>query len=61
MSAAVQSHLEFVELGVKSQLLLFDGMDHGFFSDPSIPESTRAYNLITRFFADNLGIKHRNK
>ncbi len=57
MSGAVESHLELVELGVKSQLLLFDGMDHGFFSDPSLPESQRAYALITQFFAENLGVK----
>jgi monoterpene epsilon-lactone hydrolase len=57
MSAAVQSHLDLVELGVKSQLLIFDGLDHGFMSDTSLPESTRAYKFITRFFADNLGAK----
>jgi acetyl esterase/lipase len=55
MSGAVQGHLELVELGVNSQLLLFDGLDHGFFSDPSFPESRRAYTLIARFFAENLG------
>jgi monoterpene epsilon-lactone hydrolase len=55
MSAAVQSHLELVDLGVKSQLLLFDGQDHGFFSNPTLPESKRAYRLIARFFAANLG------
>jgi len=55
MSGAVESHLELRELGVKSELLLFDGMDHGFFSDPSLPESARAYKLMARFFAENLG------
>jgi len=58
MSSAAQSHLELTELGVKSQLLLFDGLDHGFFSDASLPESVRAYGLITRFFAENLGSKN---
>lgn len=54
-SAAAQSHLELRELGIKSELLLFDGMDHGFYSDASLPESQRAYRLIWRFFSENLG------
>ena len=55
MSAAARSHLELLELGVKSELLLFDGMDHGFYSDPDLPESQQAYSLVARFFAENLG------
>ena len=55
MSGAAQSHLELTELGVKSELLLFDGMDHGFYTNPSLPESARAYKLIARFFRENLG------
>ena len=31
------------------------GLDHGFFSDASLPESVRAYGLITKFFAENVG------
>jgi epsilon-lactone hydrolase len=57
MSGAAQSHLELTELGVKSELLLFDGLDHGFYSDPSLPESKTAYSLIARFFMENLGSK----
>jgi len=55
MSGACQSHLELRELGVNSNLLLFDGLDHGFYSDVTLPESKRAITLMTRFFADNLG------
>lgn len=57
MSAAAQSHLELKELGVKSELLLFDGMDHGFYSDATLPESVIAYRLIAEFFDENLGAK----
>jgi acetyl esterase/lipase len=53
MSGAVQSHLELVELGVKSQLLIFDGMEHGFIVYP-IPEATRAHKCIVKFFLENL-------
>ncbi len=57
MSSAAQSHLELKELGVKSELLLYDGMDHGFYTDPGLPESRSAYRLIARFFAENLGVR----
>ena len=57
MSAAAQSHLELRQLGVKSELLLFDGMDHGFYSDSALPESVVAYRLIAEFFAENLGTR----
>jgi epsilon-lactone hydrolase len=53
MSGAAQSHLELVELGVKSQLLIFDGMEHGFIVY-SIPEATRAHKCIVKFFMENL-------
>lgn len=55
MSAAAYSHMELIELGVKSELQLFDGLDHGFYSDFRLPESRRAYNLIWKFFNENLG------
>ena len=59
MSGAAQGHIELLDLGRVSELALFDGMDHGFFSDATLPESLRAYRLITRFFAQHLGKKER--
>lgn len=53
LSGALQSHLELLELGVKSQLLVFDGMEHGFLIY-TIPEATRAQKLIAIFFLENL-------
>lgn len=55
MSGAAQTHLDLRELGVTSELLLFDGMDHGFYSDATLPESIKAYKLIARFFDTHLG------
>lgn len=55
MSGAAQSHLDLLDAGVSSQLLLFDGLSHGFVVDSSLPESRRAYDLIVRFFMQNLG------
>jgi hypothetical protein len=41
---------------VESQLLLFDGMDHGFFLyGTSFPETRQAHELILKFFAEHLG------
>jgi monoterpene epsilon-lactone hydrolase len=57
MSAAAQSHIELRELGIKSELYLFDGLDHGFYSDATYPESKLAYKFITQFFAEHLGTK----
>lgn len=55
MSGAAYSHLKLRLLGIKSDLILFDGMDHGFFMDPDLPESKQAYALIAQFFAEHLG------
>ena len=56
MSGAVPSHLDLHRLGVHSELLLFDGMDHGFFLYGSkLPESHQAHEFIARFFKENLG------
>jgi len=57
MSAAAQSHIELRELGVQSELFLFDGLDHGFHSDATFPESKIAYKFIVQFFAEHLGAK----
>lgn len=57
MSGAAQSHIELLDLGRTSELALFDGMDHGFFSDANLPESQRAYRLISQFFNRHLGSK----
>ncbi len=56
MSGAVQSHLILHTLGVQSKLLLFDGLDHGFFVfESDLPETRQAHELIARFFTEHLG------
>ena len=50
MSGATRSHVLLSKAGVESQMYLWDGLDHGFCSDPDLPESIEAYKLITRFF-----------
>jgi hypothetical protein len=58
MSGAVQSHLDLHKHGVDSQLLLFDGMDHGFFLiGTNFPETRQAHEFITRVFSEHLGAR----
>lgn len=54
MSGAAQSHLQLLELGRVSQLVLYDGMDHSFLKDPRIPESRSAFRQIARFMDKHL-------
>jgi len=41
--------------GVISELHVWEGMWHSFFSDPELPESKAAYEVIARFFDRHLG------
>lgn len=59
MSAATQSQVRLLGLGVDARLVLFDGLGHGFYSNPDLPESEQAGRIIAQFFAENLG--HRNR
>lgn len=55
MSAETHSHLDLLSAGVKSQLLLWDGLDHCFMYNPDMPESRQAYAMINDFFKEHLG------
>jgi acetyl esterase/lipase len=58
MSSAVTSHNELLSLGVTSQLLVFDGEGHGFYTaDFDSPETMLANKLIVAFFEKHLGQK----
>jgi acetyl esterase/lipase len=62
MSGTVQSHLELRTRGVAAELVLFDGLDHGFFLyGADFPESLQANRLIGRFFTENLGRTRKNQ
>lgn len=54
-SAAVHTDTELVKSGAMSELHVWDGMWHGFFLDPDLPESDEAYQVIVRFFEHWLG------
>lgn len=55
MSSAVYTHAQLVKAGVDAELHVWDGMFHGFFYDPDVPESREAYDVMVRFFDRHLG------
>jgi acetyl esterase/lipase len=57
MSTAVHTHAQLVKLGVDADLHVWEGMFHGFFYNPDVPESREAYDVIVKFFAKHLGTK----
>jgi monoterpene epsilon-lactone hydrolase len=54
-SAAVFAHGQLVKAGVDARLHVWEGLFHGFFYNPDVPESRDAYAVITKFFREHLG------
>ena len=59
MSSAVYTHSRLSRLGVDAELHVWEGMFHGFFYDPDVPESRDAYDVMVRFFDRHLGTRDR--
>jgi epsilon-lactone hydrolase len=55
LSAAVYTHSQLVKLGVDAELHVWEGLFHGFFYNPDVPESRDAFDVIVRFFNRHLG------
>jgi acetyl esterase/lipase len=55
MSSVLQSHRLLTRAGVETELHVWDGMWHSFFSDPELPESQEAYAVMAAFFDRHLG------
>lgn len=55
LSSAVFSHGRMTKAGAEADLHVWDGMFHGFFYNPDVPESRDAYDVIVRFFDRHLG------
>ena len=55
MSSAVYTHSQLVKLGVTAELHVWEGLFHGFFYNPDVPESRDAYAVIVKFFDRHLG------
>jgi acetyl esterase/lipase len=61
LSNAVYTHTQLVKHGVDAALHVWEGMFHGFFYNPDVPESRECYDVIIDFFATRLGDEHANR
>ncbi len=57
MSSVIRSQTLLSQAGVATELHVWEGMWHSFFSDPDMPESRAAYETIVRFFDHHLAPK----
>lgn len=55
MSGAVYTHTQLVKQGVDAELHVWEGLFHGFFYNPDVPESRDCYDVIVKFFDRQLG------
>jgi monoterpene epsilon-lactone hydrolase len=55
LSSVLRSDELLTEAGVSTELHVWEGMWHSFFSDPELPESKAAYAVMARFFDRRLG------
>jgi monoterpene epsilon-lactone hydrolase len=51
----VYTHTQLVKAGVNAELHVWEGMFHGFFYNPDVPESQEAYQVMVKFFDRYLG------
>lgn len=55
MSSAAYGHRRMVRAGVPSDLLIFDGLGHGFMTNPDYPEARELYEIAAKFYDKHLG------
>lgn len=54
MSQAAYSHRRLLKAGVESDLLIYDGLGHGFMTNPDLPESRDLYEITVDFYDRHL-------
>lgn len=57
LSGALYTHTQLVKMGVDAELHVWEGLFHGFFYNPDVPESRDCYNVIVKFFDRHLSNK----
>jgi epsilon-lactone hydrolase len=57
MSDTTILHRAFLRAGVDASLVVFEGLNHCFWYDPSLPESREADGIMANFFDTHLGTK----
>lgn len=55
MSGSAYSYRKLLKLNIDAELMLFDGLYHGFMTNPDFPESREGYQNAARFFDKHLG------
>jgi acetyl esterase/lipase len=55
LSNSLDTNIQLTKAGVDSKLYVWDGLFHGFFYNPGVPESMDAYKIICQFFSKELG------
>ncbi len=55
MSGALYSYRKLITLGIDSQVMVFDGLYHGFMTNPDFPEAQEGYRIAAAFFDRHLG------
>lgn len=55
MSGALFSYRKLIKLGIDSQIMVFDGLYHGFMTNPDFPEAQEGYKIAAAFFDKHLG------
>ena len=53
-SSAIYSHGRMVKAGAEADLHVWDGLFHGFFMNPAVPESRDAFDVMIKFFGKHL-------
>jgi monoterpene epsilon-lactone hydrolase len=56
LSSGVFTHSLLVAQGVHAELHIWEGLGHGFFLDPDLPQSREVYSVTVKFFDTHLGI-----
>jgi len=56
LSSTTVLHRAFLRSGVNAQLVVFEALNHGFWYEAGLPESTEANSIIAGFFAKHLGL-----
>ncbi len=54
-SGALYSYRKLIKLGIDSQIMVFDGLYHGFMTNPDFPEAQEGYEIAAAFFDKHLG------
>lgn len=60
LSGTTILHRAFLRSGDDARLVVFEGLPHAFWNDVSLPETKEAYDIMARFFAQQLSRQAKN-